>query len=110
MRPRPTRLTVTRGDAKAWPWLVARKGVAENVTGMTFRFGAKQRATDVAYIIDRTGTIVDAPAGLIRVQLTGAETANLAPQTLEWELELTDATGTETLDSGTLRVLQDVVR
>jgi len=114
---RATTLEMFRGDSASWRFTVTdADGAAVNLTNADLRFTAKSSASDadVDAIIAKTDgagiTVTDAAGGVLAVTLSPGDTSALTvPQTLVWDLQVTDALGAvQTLAYGALRIIADI--
>jgi hypothetical protein len=94
-------------------------GTAQDLTGSTLRFMAKDRPNDLdaAAVISRDNagiggiTIDNGPLGLATVTIEPASTAGFVrKRTLHWELRMAAGAVKKPLDHGRMTILPDVIR
>ncbi len=119
---RSTELTMHRGDAPSWRFLITDEDHPEgtDLTGvLQVRFTAKRRASDLDAdaVISKTvgaGVTITAPAtsGYVEVALVPGDTSGEeSAVTLVWDLQVTGAGGDpHTVAFGTLLVQPDISR
>jgi hypothetical protein len=104
-------LVITRGDTEIVDVTITTDGTTPvDITGRTY--ASQMRVTpDIAAIsITGTCTIVNAANGQMRVTFAAADTADLDPGYLYWDLQETAGATVSTILSGTVTVLADVTR
>lgn len=107
-------LSFTRGDTAVYAFAVTMDGSALDLTGATVVFSAKRALADSAALITKTIgnglTLIDAEGGRVDLTFNPADTRDLeAPLTLDWDLEVTEASGyVSTPMTGTLLLTADV--
>ena len=104
-------LTITRGDTETVEVTITTDGTtAVDITGRTYT--SQMRTTPDIAAISITGTCVvtDGAAGEMAVTFAAADTADLDPGFLYWDLQENAAGVITTILSGTVTVLADVTR
>lgn len=108
--------SITRGDTHVQSWaLVDSSGVAVDITGGKFYCTLKNAVADAdPGVLQLTSpssgiTIDNAAGGLATLTITAAQTAALAIQTYEYDVQYKDSAGTiTTLARGKMTVTSDV--
>jgi hypothetical protein len=102
-------LSMYRGDDR-----VLDITASETLTGSTLRFTAKQRRTDTEAVIEKStgdGITIGSPATTASIAIDAADTEDLEPTVLFWDIEVTDVTGkVHTVATGRLEIHADVTR
>ena len=104
-------LTITRGDTETVEVTITTDGsTAVNITGRTY--SSQMRSTPDITAISITGTcaVVNGAAGQMTVTFSAADTADLDPGFLYWDLQENASGVITTILSGTVTVLADITR
>lgn len=104
-------LTITRGDTETVEVTITTDGTtAVNITGRTYT--SQMRTTPDIAAISITGTcaVTNGAAGKMAVTFAAANTADLDPGFLYWDLQENASGVITTILSGTVTVLADVTR
>jgi hypothetical protein len=81
---------------------------AKNITGATFKYTVKERATDTSYVFQNAGSITDAANGELDVDIADTDTNSLAAGKYAVDLEMALGGGVYTCFVGYLDIWQDV--
>lgn len=119
--PLPARLPLTlyRGDSRVWDNTFTLDDEPMDLTGYTFlaqirhvrSTGDHDEEDGSPVMATMTVTVLDAPAGRIRLELTPEESRKLVPPQARWDLQLIKPDGfTRTYLAGPVRVIRDVSR
>lgn len=102
-------LSMYRGDDR-----VLTITASEPLTGAEIRFTARRYKADAEPIIEKTsaeGITLGDPATTAVITIDAADTVELDPVVLHWDIEITDATDkVHTVAAGRLAVIEDVTR
>lgn len=87
---------------------------SESLTGSELRFTARTRRGAEEAVIEKSsgeGIALGDPATTALITIDAADTVDLAPGALYWDIEITDATDkVHTVAAGRLAILEDVTR
>jgi hypothetical protein len=104
-------LTIVRGDTEIVDVTLTTDGSTPiNITGRTYASQMRTTPDIAAIAITGTCTIVNGAAGEMRVTFSAADTADLDPGYLYWDLQETAGSTVSTILAGTVTVLADVTR
>ena len=104
-------LTITRGDTEVVQVTITTDGTTPiNITGRTY--SSQMRSTPDIATVSITGTcaVTDGPNGQMSITFAAADTADLDPGYLYWDLQENASGVITTILSGTVTVLADVTR
>lgn len=106
-------LRIIRGDARTLRYQLREDGSSRDITGMSFRFGVKERHTDAAYRIGPVeGTVDDAPEGKFSFALDSTHT-DLDPFRGVYAVAMYDGGGNRTTLTPAggveFRVIEDII-
>ena len=104
-------LTITRGDTEVVEVTITTDGTtAVDITGRTYASQMRSTPDITAIAITGTCSIVSAVNGQMKVVFAAADTADLDPGYLYWDLQENASGVITTILSGTVTVLADVTR
>lgn len=105
-----SQMNIAKGQLSTFNIVVARNGLAVNLTGASLQYKAHNTSPSGPVVISKSigsGIVVtDAPNGLAKLTIDAADTANLAVEELflYFELILDDGLGPDVVDDGLLQV------
>lgn len=107
-------LCFARGDSVRWTFSVKTDaGDAVNITGCSFLLTVDPSATpttNVNNLFQLTGTVVDAPNGVVRFNMTTTQ-ANQPPGVYFYDLQMTDSVpSVRTIAKGKFTIDQDITK
>lgn len=104
-------LTITRGDTEVVEVTITTDGTTPvDIAGRTYASQMRTSPDITAIAITGTCTITSAANGQMKVVFAAADTADLDPGYLYWDLQETNGSVVTTILSGTVTVLADVTR
>lgn len=112
MTPAVIQICRSRGDTFPFDLTISLNGGALDITGSTFLLTVDPSPDPVdalANLFQNIPTIVDAPNGIIRVTLSGAE-ADQTPETYFYDLQQTSGSAIRTILKGEWIVEQDITK
>jgi hypothetical protein len=104
-------LTITRGDTEVVEVTITSDGTTPiTITGRTYSSQMRSTPDIAAVAITGTCTVTDGANGQMKVTFAAADTADLDPGYLYWDLQENASGVITTILSGTVTVLADVTR